>query len=94
MRLVGAAATTVPSPCRTATTPITSSATSAWDRVALLIPSRTASSRSGGSRSPAIRPFSEIQAVICSATCSYSRVRTSGWGADTPRLVSLMAPLY
>ena len=51
----GPAATTVPSPWRTATTPITSSATSAWLRVARLTPRRTASSRSGGSRSPALQ---------------------------------------
>ena len=66
----GESETTVPSPCRTATAPITSRATSAWLRVARLTPSRTASSRSGGSLSPRRRPFSAIQTVICSATCS------------------------
>ena len=40
MRFAPASVTTVPSPCRTATTPITSSATSAWLRVARLTPSR------------------------------------------------------
>ncbi len=70
VRAEPASVTTVPSPCRTATTPMTSSATSAWLRVARLTPSRVASSRSGGIRSPARRPLSAIQVVICSATCS------------------------
>ena len=50
------AVTTVPSPWRTSTTPTTSSATRAWLRVARLTPRRCASSRSGGSLSPAREP--------------------------------------
>ncbi len=70
MRRVRDWVTTVPSPWRTATTPITSSATRAWLRVARLTPRRWASSRSGGIRSPGWSPLSAIQVVICSATCS------------------------
>ncbi len=75
--------TTVPSPWRTATTPITSSATRAWLSVARLTPRRCASSRSAGSRSPASRPLSVIQAEIWPATCSYSRVRSRRGGNDS-----------
>ncbi len=65
--------TTVPCPWRGSRIPITSSVRTASRMELRPTPSFTASSRSGGSRSPGFSWPLEISRRICSATCSYRR---------------------